>query len=82
MSGYTSAQELLKLVRDVLPLKPDIVIQWDYDIGFLHSFPAIHSSISFFKTLSSLPVSSFKTKTGKTRSQASIVALDQTYLTQ
>ena len=28
IAGYTSSQELLKLIRDVLPLKPDIVISY------------------------------------------------------
>jgi lysophospholipase L1-like esterase len=68
VSGYTSAQELLKLVRDVLPLKPDIVISYSgiRDIGFFHSIPG-HPFINKFlsRTLSSLPISSFKTKTGK-----------------
>lgn len=29
VSGYTSGQELLKFIRDVLPLKPDMVIVFD-----------------------------------------------------
>ncbi|NOZ01487.1 MAG: SGNH/GDSL hydrolase family protein, partial [Deltaproteobacteria bacterium] len=29
VSGYGSAQEMLKLIRDVLPLKPDLVITYD-----------------------------------------------------
>ncbi|MCP4221453.1 MAG: SGNH/GDSL hydrolase family protein [bacterium] len=37
ISGYTSSQEMLKLIRDVLPLHPDIVISLNgvNDIGFL-----------------------------------------------
>lgn len=29
VSGYTSGQELFKLIRDILPLKPDMVIVYD-----------------------------------------------------
>jgi len=47
VNGYSSNQELLKLIRDVLPLKPDIVISLTgiNDIGFMHSIkkhPMIH----------------------------------------
>lgn len=41
VSGYSSNQELLKLLRDVLPLKPDVVISLSgiNDAGFTHSLP-------------------------------------------
>lgn len=29
VSGYTSGQELIKMIRDILPLKPDMVIVYD-----------------------------------------------------
>lgn len=35
MGGYNSSQELLKLIRDVIPLKPDMVISWS---GFNDAF--------------------------------------------
>lgn len=46
-SGYSSNQELLKLIRDGLPLKPDLVISLNgvNDLGFLHSVknhPMVH----------------------------------------
>lgn len=39
ISGYSSSQEVLKLIRDVLPLKPDIVISLSgvNDIGFIQA---------------------------------------------
>ncbi len=39
VQGYSSNQELLKLIRDVLPLEPDIVISFSgvNDLGFMHS---------------------------------------------
>ena len=42
VSGYSSNQELLKLIRDVLPLEPDIVVSLNgiNDLGFLHSIPS------------------------------------------
>ncbi len=47
VAGYSSNQELLKLVRDVLPLEPDMVISLNgvNDLGFLHSatnHPMVH----------------------------------------
>ncbi|MCP5047848.1 MAG: hypothetical protein GY940_11800 [bacterium] len=41
VAGYTSNQEMLKIIRDVLPLKPDIVLCMDgvNEIGFAHSTP-------------------------------------------
>lgn len=47
VAGYNSNQELLKLVRDVLPMKPDIVLSLDgeNDQGFAHAnkkHPMIH----------------------------------------
>lgn len=47
VSGYSTAQELLKLLRDVLPLRPDIVISFNgiNDVGYMHvmpSHPMIH----------------------------------------
>lgn len=47
VAGYSSNQELLKLIRDVLPLKPDIVISLSgiNDLGGLHSVkghPMVH----------------------------------------
>jgi len=38
VSSYTSSQELLKLIRDVIPLNPDIVISYSGVID-LYSFP-------------------------------------------
>jgi lysophospholipase L1-like esterase len=39
VSGYSSNQELLKLIRDALPLEPDLVLSLSgiNDLGFLHS---------------------------------------------
>ncbi len=47
VNGYSSNQELLKLIRDVLPLKPDIIISLSgiNDVGFMYSirrYPMIH----------------------------------------
>ncbi|MBX3176532.1 MAG: SGNH/GDSL hydrolase family protein [Candidatus Hydrogenedentes bacterium] len=41
VAGYSSSQELLKLLRDVLPLDPDLVISLNgvNDIGYLHAVP-------------------------------------------
>jgi lysophospholipase L1-like esterase len=41
VSGYSSNQEVLKMIRDVLPLKPDIVVSLNglNDLGFCHSVP-------------------------------------------
>lgn len=41
VAGYTSSQELLKLIRDVLPLKPDIIVSLDgvNDLGYVHAIP-------------------------------------------
>lgn len=41
VSGYSTNQELLKLMRDVLPLSPDIVISLSgvNDLAFVHSVP-------------------------------------------
>ncbi|MDR2833865.1 MAG: SGNH/GDSL hydrolase family protein, partial [Streptococcaceae bacterium] len=36
--GYTSSQELLKLIRDVIPLKPDIVISYS-GVNDLYNIP-------------------------------------------
>lgn len=38
VSSYTSSQELLKLIRDVIPLEPDIVISYS-GVNDLYSFP-------------------------------------------
>lgn len=38
VSSYTSSQELLKLIRDVIPLNPDIVISYS-GVNDLYSFP-------------------------------------------
>lgn len=45
--GYKSSQELIKLIRDVLPMKPDIVIEYGggNDISFIdeeEKYPFIH----------------------------------------
>ena len=47
VSGYSSSQEVFKLVRDVLPLKPDVVLCLDgvNEPGFFHSvrrYPMVH----------------------------------------
>ena len=47
VSGYSSNQELLKLIRDVLPLEPDLIISMNgmNDMGFMHSVvehPMVH----------------------------------------
>lgn len=47
VSGYSSNQELLKLIRDVMPLDPDLVVSLSgiNDLGFLHSVkghPMVH----------------------------------------
>lgn len=41
VAGYSSSQDLLKLVRDALPLHPDLVIflQGVNDAGFAHALP-------------------------------------------
>lgn len=41
VSGYSTSQELFKLIRDVLPLDPDLVISLSgvNDIAFIHSAP-------------------------------------------
>jgi len=41
VAGYTSSQELLKLIRDLLPLKPDVVLCLDgvNEFGFRQSVP-------------------------------------------
>jgi hypothetical protein len=70
-SAYNSSLELIKLVRDVVPMKPDVVISYGGigDFAFvlsekhknLHKRPFVHYSLdSFFNWLSqidSLPVS-------------------------
>lgn len=52
VNGYSTNQELLKFIRDVLPLKPDIVISLNgiNDLGFIHSIrkhPMIHPYSNF-----------------------------------
>lgn len=47
VAGYSSNQELLKLIRDVLPLEPDLVLSLNgvNDLGFMHSttnHPMVH----------------------------------------
>jgi lysophospholipase L1-like esterase len=48
MSGYSTSQELLKLIRDVIPQNPDVVISLNgvNDLGFMHTsspkFPLMH----------------------------------------
>ena len=41
VSGYSTSQELFKLIRDVLPLEPDLIISLSgvNDLAFLHSMP-------------------------------------------
>ncbi len=41
VSGYSTSQELLKLIRDVLPLRPNLVISLSgvNDLAFIHSMP-------------------------------------------
>lgn len=40
--GYSTSQELLKLLRDVLPMKPDVVLALNgiNDAGFIHCIPS------------------------------------------
>lgn len=50
VNGYSSNQELLKLLRDVLPLEPHIVVSFTgiNDLGFLHAMqrhPMLHPYI-------------------------------------
>lgn len=40
VSSYTSSQELLKLIRDVIPLNPDIVISYS-GVNDLYSYPKL-----------------------------------------
>lgn len=52
VNGYSSNQELLKLIRDVLPLNPNLIISLTgiNDIGFMHSIrkhPMIHPYTNF-----------------------------------
>lgn len=47
VAGYSSNQELLKLIRDVLPLGPDLIISLNgvNDMGYMHSttnHPMVH----------------------------------------
>lgn len=47
IAGYNSTQDLLKLIRDVIPMKPDIVISYggfnDVKNGsYIPSFPTVH----------------------------------------
>ena len=39
VAGFSSSQELIKLIRDVIPLKPDIIISLNgiNDMGFVHA---------------------------------------------
>ncbi len=41
VSGFSSSQELFKLIRDVLPLAPDVVVTLDgvNDAGYVHAVP-------------------------------------------
>lgn len=41
VSGYASGQELLKLIRDMIPLKPDMVIVYDgfNDLNYRNPYP-------------------------------------------
>lgn len=41
VSGYASGQELLKLIRDMLPLKPDMIIVYDgfNDLNYGNQYP-------------------------------------------
>lgn len=51
VSGYSSNQELLKLIRDALPLRPDMVLSLSgiNDLGFLHSIDA-HPMVHPYQT--------------------------------
>ncbi len=51
VSGYSTSQELLKLIRDVLPLKPDLVVSLSgvNDMAFLHSTPG-HPMVHPYQT--------------------------------
>lgn len=51
VSGYSSSQELLKLMRDAPALAPDVIVSYNgiNDVGFLHSsrkHPMIHSYLA------------------------------------
>lgn len=48
VSGYTSTQELLKLQRDVIPLKPDIVISYS-GVNDLYMYPKQDDKVRFKK---------------------------------
>jgi len=41
VSGYSTSQELFKLIRDVLPLRPDLILSLSgvNDLAFVHSVP-------------------------------------------
>lgn len=47
MSGYSTSQEVLKLIRDILPLNPDIVISLSgvNDLGFIQATSQEHPMI-------------------------------------
>ncbi len=51
VSGYTSGQELIKFIRDVLPLRPDMLIVYDgcndLNIDVEHPFSFSYSKIIF-----------------------------------
>lgn len=47
ISGYTSGQELLKLIRDLVPLEPDMVIVYDgvLDLNYCVTYPLINGYV-------------------------------------
>lgn len=55
VEGYTSAQELIKLIRDIVCLKPDLVIVYDgyNDMANQSAFPEMPNiyAISYMKTI-------------------------------
>lgn len=55
VEGYTSAQELIKLMRDIVCLKPDLVIVYDgyNDVANQSAFPEMPNiyAISYMKTI-------------------------------
>ena len=52
ISGYSSSQELIKLIRDVIPFKPDVVISLTgvNDFDNLHSLPK-HPMVNHYQSM-------------------------------
>ena len=55
VSGYTSSQELLKLIRDVIPLKPDVILSYG-GVNDLDQYPHKPQKLKLNEINSFLPL--------------------------